>query len=71
MATKTEIYIKERDKETGRIVASKKVLLVAAQAAVMEMDFFHHWLFGGIRRKAARYVFDYLHEIKNNARREG
>jgi hypothetical protein len=65
MTTRVELYVKTKDGATGRIVTNKRVTLQGVKEACLKGDYFKHWLFGGLRRRAALFVFDFLHGLKN------
>ena len=63
--TRVELYVKTKDAATGRIVTNRRVTLQGIAQRCLRTPYFKHWLFGGMRKKVANYVFNYLEGIKN------
>jgi hypothetical protein len=62
--TRVELYVKTKDTATGRIITNKRVTLANVREEALKQPYFNHWLFGGIRRKAAEFVFNFLEALK-------
>jgi hypothetical protein len=65
--TRVELYVKTKDTATGRIITNKRVTLANVREEALKQPYFNHWLFGGIRRKAAEFVFNFLEALKGGA----
>jgi hypothetical protein len=63
--TRIELYVKTKDVATGRIMTNKRVTLANVREEALKQPYFNHWLFGGIRRKAAEFVFNFLESLKS------